>query len=202
MISLVFLVGAGLLWGGLFLYKNFLGTQIGEKSQILEQARSDFAPALIQEIERLDDRIIATEQLLDKHLASSILFEILENTTLRTVSFDSLGLSILPEGVAALTLQGEANSFSSVALQADTFEDESAFINPVFSSFELDESGNVSFSFEAEVDPKALRYSNLLEDFVTSETGGSDTQQVDDSSTSTPTESAPADATGAGAPAS
>jgi len=164
--SLSVLLVVAVLWGGLFFYKIFLDNEIENKANMLESARVQFAPALIQEIERFGHRIDTTETLLGRHLAPSILFSIISERTLKTVQFNELMYKALPDGGVTVSMAGVAHSFSSVALQSDSFEKEKALIDPVFSNLNLDESGNVIFNFTAEVDPSLLSYGNLVEELA------------------------------------
>ena len=150
-------------WGAVFGYNLLLEKTIEEKSILLEQERVAFEPSLIEELLRLDERFTVAESLLQAHLAPSVLFEILSRNTLRTVQFNELTYTWLPDGRVALSMNGTARNFASLALQADAFDLESAIRNPIFSDFGLDEFGNVTFVVESEINPLALSYIDLVE---------------------------------------
>ncbi|MEK7579419.1 MAG: hypothetical protein AAB460_02740 [Patescibacteria group bacterium] len=146
-----------LISGGVFLYERFLETSLTRKKETLEQAKKAFEPELIRELSRLDARLSLAGDLLDAHVAPSGMFDLLEDLTLETVRFTSFGYGI-EEGGVRVTLQGEARSFASVALQSDEFAKNRSVRDPIFSGLTLDERGDVEFTVSALVDPKVLSY--------------------------------------------
>jgi len=159
---LLFLVAAGFS-GGLFLYNGYVQNNIDKKKKELEQARANFAPAQIQELQRLNVRIDTVKELLNRHIATSQLFSILEQNTLKTVQFDDLQFLALPDGNATLAIKGTANSFASLALQSDVLGKVKEIRNPMFSGLNLDQEGNAVFSLDASVDRDALSYRKIAE---------------------------------------
>jgi hypothetical protein len=150
---LVSILGAG----GIFLYGRFLISSIESKKQSLERAKNAFEPELIRELSRLDAKLRVSQELLDKHIAPSGIFDLLEDITLETVRFSDMAYSFEKDGIK-LSLQGEALSFASVALQSDEFGKNRSIREPVFSGLTLDDSGNVEFAVTAFVDPSVLSY--------------------------------------------
>lgn len=142
---------------GVFLYERFLISSIESKKASLEKARAAFEPELIRELSRLDAKLRISQSLLDSHVAPSGILDLLEDLTLQTVRFTNLGYTIGEQGVQ-LSLQGEALSFSSVALQSDEFGKSRSLMNPVFSGLTLDDRGNVKFTVSVLVDPKVISY--------------------------------------------
>ena len=59
-------------------------------------------------------------------------------------------------------MSGKAKSYNSVAYQAKVFSSEPAFKNAVFSNLDLDQSGNVVFEFDAQIDPSLVTYQNNI----------------------------------------
>lgn len=162
---------------GVFLWKQFLETSISEKAATLERARDAFQPRLIQDLERLDRRITAAETLLDQHLAPSALFDLLANTTLTSVQFNSLSLNLAGDNGSPITLEmdGNALDFDSVALQSDVFGSNRFITDPIISG--LDVAGDlVSFNVSAEIGDRFLEYSLQV-------TGDEDTRIVPINST-------------------
>jgi hypothetical protein len=150
---LLSVVGAG----GVFLYERFLIASIENKKESLERAKNAFEPELIRELSRLDLKLRGSQGLLDRHLAPSGIFDLLEDITLETVRFTELSYAAEKEAIR-LTLQGEALSFASVALQSDEFGKHRSLRSPVFSGLTLDDRGNVQFGVTALVDPIVLSY--------------------------------------------
>jgi hypothetical protein len=142
---------------GVFLYERFLITSIKNKEETLERAKSAFEPELIRELSRIDAKFMIGERLLDEHTAPSGLLNLLEDVTLETVRFTTFSYLSDPEGLH-LSMQGEARSFASVALQSDEFGRNRSLRDTAFSGLTLDERGNVQFTVSAIVDPALVSY--------------------------------------------
>lgn len=148
--------------GGLFLYQQYLNQSIERKSANLERARGAFEPTLIREMHRLDVRMKSAQEILDKHMALSAFFELLEETTLKSVQFNNFNYSVDSEGKINIALSGNALSFQSVALQSDAFGNSEFIKEAIFSDLNLDHSGNIIFNFSAVLDPSLLSYSDSM----------------------------------------
>mgnify|MGYP007077386413 CR=1 FL=1 len=146
---------------GVFLYLQFEQASLASKSEQLQRAQEAFEPALIAELTRLDDRMIAAETILGQHIAPSELFRILEDLTLETISLTSLNFQANSGSGMEMNLTGIARSVNSIALQADLFGKHVAITSPIFSNINRDETG-VLFDVAATLNPVALRYSNVF----------------------------------------
>jgi len=166
LIAIVALAAALALAAGVFLYDKFLVANVQKKSEQLERARQAFDPSLIQELVKLDARLQAANDVLAKHLAPSELFNLLEELTLQSVSYDSLNYSVSDEGIAQMKLRGKARSVNGVALQASVFGESNAISNPIFSALDLVSDG-VEFEVSADINPAALRYTTIFSEYST-----------------------------------
>src|SRR5690606_3250741 len=88
-VSLVIFLAAAGSAGSLYLYKQYLLDSIDRKSEELRRARNAFQPSLIRDLARLDSRLIAAQDIMERHIAPSVIFELLEQTTLRSVQYSS-----------------------------------------------------------------------------------------------------------------
>lgn len=158
--SLVFAVTV-LAAVGLFGYGWLLSRQIGSMGQSLSDARSSLEPSVIKSITDLNDRITSTKEILNKHLAISPAFALLEKDTLKTVRYTNYDLNNA-DNTYTLTLKGQARGYDALALQASIFQSEPMLKNPVFSNLDLDNKGNVTFTFQAQIDASALLYKTLV----------------------------------------
>lgn len=165
-LSLLVLLGSISVAGVLFFYTEFLDRSIESKGIELQEARASFAPAKIQELERLSMRINTAQDLLDEHRAPTLLFDLLEELTLKTVQFKNLQYSILPDGRSSISMTGVARSFASVALQSDAFNDEKSIQEPIFSGLNVNENGYALFTFNAFVGGQALSYKKYVEKYI------------------------------------
>ena len=162
LITLIIFIGIVALAVSAFLYQQFLVQDISRKKSSLERARAAFDPNLIQELSRLDDRIEASNSILDNHQTVSSLFDLLESITLKSISFDNFSYKTDETGRVSIVMDGKASSFGSVALQSDEFSDNKFIEEPIFSNLNLDNKGNVVFNFVAFVNPQLVLYKNFI----------------------------------------
>lgn len=160
LLSTVLLVASLALGVGVFLYVQFLQSSLTSKRDQLVRAQEAFEPTLIQELTRLDDRMQAAQEILNKHAAPSLIFTLLEELTLETVSFKNFSYSTQGEA-PEIKLQGLAQSVNSIALQADLLGKHTAISSPIFSNITREIEG-VRFDLTATVIPAAIRYANTL----------------------------------------
>lgn len=150
---LISLLGAG----GVFFYSKYLESSIASKQEQLSLARAAFEPDTIEALSRVDSRIEAAKRILDAHIAPSVLFALLEQTTLRSVRFNSFTYTDSPSGVM-IELEGEARDFNGLALQSDVFGSNRVLRNPVVRNFDLTDTRDVTFSVSAQVDPAFIAF--------------------------------------------
>ncbi len=160
LLSTVMLVASLALGVGVFLYVQFLQSSLSSKREQLVRAQEAFEPTLIQELTRLDDRMQAAQEILNKHAAPSLIFALLEELTLETVSFKNFSYTTLSEA-PEIKMQGLARSVNSIALQADLLGKHTAISSPIFSNITREAEG-VKFDLTATVIPAAIRYANTL----------------------------------------
>lgn len=149
--------------GATFAYTQYLKRSITAKSASLERAQSAYDPGVIEDLVRLDERLSAGKTLLAEHLSPSAIFSFLSIQTLEQVQLNSFSLDIGEDGSGALELTGEAASFSTIALQSDQFGASKVLKDLIFSDLVISpETGRVTFSVSAKVDPSLLLYSKNL----------------------------------------
>jgi len=147
---------------GMFGYKFYLKYSIEQMGTDLENARATLQPEVINELTRLNDRIISSQKLVIQHQILSSLFDFLEVSTPKTVRFNSFQYSKTSQGLELL-IMGEARGYTTLALQADIFNKSQYFKNSIFSDLRLNAKGDVGFSFKANVDPDLLSYQREVE---------------------------------------
>ncbi len=156
-VGILVLVISVALAGGVFAYDIYLNNAVARKEAQLQQQRDAFAPEVIRDMARLSTKISVAENLLTQHIATSEVFNLLQTLTLQTVRFTSFAFSNTEKGIQ-VTMQGEGLSFTSVALQADEFARNANLTGTVFSSFALNNVGNVTFSVITTINPKIISY--------------------------------------------
>lgn len=196
-VGLIVFLGSILAAGGSYLYQLWLEQSIDEKSTALAEARESFDPQLIQELNRVDSRFQTAQKLLNQHVAFSEFFEVLEENTVENVQFESFSYQIESD-TAVISMEGRAQSFNTVSVQADRFERADGIENPMFTDLALDEEGNVTFTFNGRVSSNLISYTNTVsttstatlttefEEEDVTETGTSTQSETQETSTTTP----------------
>jgi hypothetical protein len=158
-IFIISLIAAGVV----FAYKYTLKGKVESQKQDLIKAKQGIDPVFIANATRLNDRIKSVQSLIDKHVAPSQLFTLLENETLKTVRFNSLQYFQDDDGNLGLEISGEAKSYQSIVLQSDRYGFTGKIRDVLFSGLQpIVEENIISFDFEGLVEPAAVLYSNLL----------------------------------------
>ncbi len=160
LIAIVFLVASLVLGAGMFLYERYLQTASASKLDQLDRAQQAFEPSLIQELTRLDDRMKAADAVLSSHIAPTIFFKLLEQLTLKTVSFANLTFQGGDAQNMTVVMDGVAQSVNSIALQADYLSKSGVITNPIFSNIDRRADG-VHFNLRAIVNPATLKYMQM-----------------------------------------
>ena len=146
---------------GVFLYQQYVTTSISGKTAALQRAKAAFEPSLITELTRLNDRMVSGEKVLGSHLAASVIFRLLEASTLQTVAFKSMTFEASSRDKITLKMQGVAKDVNSIALQADLFGKSGIVSSPIFSNITRDTDG-VHFDMFAIINGSALKYVSAL----------------------------------------
>ncbi|OGI68263.1 hypothetical protein A2738_02260 [Candidatus Nomurabacteria bacterium RIFCSPHIGHO2_01_FULL_42_15] len=177
-ISIFVLFTVLLATGGLFFYKGILKKTIVEKEKSLTLAKEDFEPAKILQLQTLEKRLNAANEILTGHIAITPVFQALSAITMKTVRFTKFtyGLEDIKDSKVNIKMAGVAVGYRSIALQSDLFttrDEGKNFIDPVFSNLALDDKGNVLFDLEFSVNPAFVDYKTTLNtDIDTEEEGG------------------------------
>ena len=161
-------IGAGILivtvlaCAGIYALKSYTEQSIAAKRTSLDRQRAAFEPATIEELLRLDKRLTASQGLLKSHIALSLVFDDLEARTGEHVRFKSFKYEPAGQDRYAITMNGNAKSFNSVAIQSDSFGKSSVIKDPIFSNLNLDPNGDVIFDFNAVIDPVRISYATFI----------------------------------------
>lgn len=175
--SLLIFIASLLAGGATFAYTQFLKSSIAFKKDSLAKAQNAYDPGIIEDLIRLDSRIAESKRILGTHVAPSAVFAFLSLQTLEKVQFESFDLAVGSlEGGTTLTLKGEADSFSTIALQSDQFGASKVLKDVVFSDLVIAEGGSITFTVTAKVDDEFLLYSKSLITSPVGEPSGGEVQ--------------------------
>lgn len=162
LLALIIMLGAIALSVGLFLYGQLLESSINRKTDTLTRAEAAFEPELIRELVRLDARLIAAKRILNQHIAPSLIFSVLQESTLQSVQFKTFNLTRVSSDKISIAMKGVADNFNGVALQADIFGKNRIIKEPIFSGLNLDLDGKAVFSVTAFIDLSLISFVNQI----------------------------------------
>ena len=160
--GIIFVVSIGLAVGVYFYEQNVM-QELETKKAALDRSQEAFDPNLIKELSMLDVRISGAESLLEDHLALTPLYAHLEELTLQSVRFIDFSYSRPTGPFVEVFMNGEAESFTAIALQADSFSGSPVVQAPLFTSFSLGTEGLIGFQVRLLVSRDFLNYANTLE---------------------------------------
>lgn len=146
-----------------FLFKDFANDQLMQRQTKLFEARNEYKPEQVVELNRFDTRLkVATKLLLDHRRFHRVFAEI-ENNVLSVIQLKDAEMEYDSNNNIKVTGSGEAANFESLALQSDRFSESEFISNPIFTSFEENEEGLVSFQYSFTVDARLTEPLNALD---------------------------------------
>jgi len=164
-ISVIIFIIATALSIGVFSYKKIVEQGIESKAISLKRAKDAFDPGLIEDLTRLNSRIEMTKELLASHISLSPLLDFLEEFTLKNVQFNQFQVILLDSGQINLRVEGQAIDYATVVAQSDLLGQSRFLKDQLFSDVNLDNSGNISFTLKAKIDPNLVSFKNNVEGF-------------------------------------
>ena len=174
LIAILIFVASVVAAGGVFAYDQILTQSIASKAASLALNQKAYDPDVIDELSRVDTRITQAQTLLQNHVAPSAIFALLAQQTLDQVQFSSYSYDLSADGSAKISMNGIADSFSTVALQSDQFGASKVLKDVVFSGVTVDAAtGKVAFS-----DSSVILYTNALSAAPAAPAAGGDTQSA------------------------
>ncbi|MBI2097580.1 MAG: hypothetical protein HYT46_01435 [Candidatus Vogelbacteria bacterium] len=167
LLSLVVLVVALLFFGGVYVYRATLDSEINRNCPSanpgaiegcgllasIEVRRQSLDQALILKIERLDKLLKRAVAILNNHRTLLPVFRLLEAETLQTVRYSSFS-----QTGPGLTLRGSAKNYEGIALQSIIFSEDRRVADFIFSDLNIDSAGRVSFNLKLDLAPAVLSY--------------------------------------------
>jgi hypothetical protein len=156
-ISLIlFLISLG-LFAGTYLYRQSLQKNVNDDIASLELAKKSLEPNLLDELNRVSFSIKAAKDIINQHNTASQIFKIISDSTLHDVRFLNFNFTATDKN-PVVTMNGEAGSYASIALEAQIFQKNKAVSQASFSNFSLGEGGRVDFTTSITLDPSFLIY--------------------------------------------
>ncbi len=178
---IVSVVGAG----GAYAFEKYLKQQIDSKITSLEKTRKAFEPTTIETYSRLDNRIETAKQLLNSHVAASLIFSYLQDATLKTIDYTSFDYKLNSDGKVDLSIKGEAKGYNSIAYQSQIFTENRILRDFLFTDFSrtvrdaksINTEKPVGFSLTAHVDSDFALYKKTIRPAPSAPTEANTTNQ-------------------------
>lgn len=168
LLAVVIVIATAVSYGGVYLYEKQLIAQKAKTDQLINKARNDIGTDFLTEMKALSNRIEGVKAVINRHIVVTPIFAALEQTTLRSIQYKSFGYSFIndtstSQPTVQVTLTGVAKSYATIALQSDSFTQNTFIKNPVFSSLSVDEKTSaVNFKLVFSVNPAALSYESFI----------------------------------------
>jgi hypothetical protein len=148
--------------GAVFLYNRYLTDGIETMAESLERQKGNLEKDIIEELNMIDKKIEASKTILNEHLTLVPFFELLEKNTLQKVRFEEMTFNPV-DGEWVLDLSGTADSYATIALQSDIFNEDKNMSEVIFSDLGVGSDGGVVFKVSAKIDTRLLSYRKSLE---------------------------------------
>lgn len=171
------------VYGGLYFYYANLETVLDNKTKELEVAKEKADPTgAIEKAKKLQIKINNTKNLLNKHVAPSQVFNLLEEVTLKSVVLDGFTLEKRNKQVESKSVtqaistfnfviktNGIAQSYASLAYQSDILKKEIKENNRIESflitNLSPNEKGEILFTLEMVLYAPFLSYKDTINNF-------------------------------------
>ncbi|HDO23734.1 MAG TPA: hypothetical protein ENG99_00780 [bacterium] len=149
---------SALVLAGAYFYKNTLEKRASSLSESFKRVQSAFDPSLIVKLNDLSKRIDVVKVLLGQHKSPSKIFRFLEEKTLKNVRFSSFSYKFLKDKEPEVSMRGMAKSYSSLALQSESFQDSKNVKNVSVSEISLKDGGMINFNIHLVLEPDFIKY--------------------------------------------
>ncbi len=147
----------------LFVYQQILNSQMSQIESSIASAKEAFQPTTVKQLVDTSNQISLTEKLLNSHVLVSRVFDLLQNLTLKKISYTNFSYSIDQSGNYSITMSGQSQSYNALVQQYNIFEQSGLIQNPAFSDFSLTQDGYISFDFSANIDPSVISYQKSIQ---------------------------------------
>lgn len=148
---------------GVYGYSSYIQSQIQVSQNKLAEARTVFESPDNQKIILISDQLKSIRVLLSNHTVVSPLFEFLEKETLPTVRLTSFTFARGAKGDVQVNIEGDAQSYASLAQQFKIFSDLPYLSSISFTDINLTETGTINMKMKAMINSDVLLYSKKMQ---------------------------------------
>ena len=168
-IATIIVIIAGILFGGSYFYRLTMTKQRDTiTTRIIENTKT-FNSDFLKEVTTLDRRINAANTILSGHVLVSPIFTRLEQLTLKSIQYTKFEFTGRKDGTSSIgvKMSGKATGYAAIASESDVLagvnsQNNTYFLNPIFSNLNLDDKARVSFDLSFSVDPDLVSYRSYI----------------------------------------
>lgn len=148
-----------MLAGGVYFYSGYVSKNVETQKKSIDVSKGRFEPETLQEFKDIDKRLSAAKIVLNQHITTTPIFEILSALTLKNIQYTKFSYKFDETGRSVtVTLSGLTNNYETIALQSDNFSKNKLIQDPVFSNLNLDANGKLAFDLNFNVDPALINF--------------------------------------------
>jgi len=152
-----FLFLGSLGWSGYsYFNRKLIEKNIADAEKLISKNEEDFDPILLENVSKDSDRINVIKSLLETHIDTTKIFDIISNVTLTNVRYSSFSYTHDEPTTIKVNMSGEAESYYAIAKQLDKYAESEDLKNPLMNNFAAGGDGTVGFSFTTEIPLKLL----------------------------------------------
>ncbi len=152
-ISVILFFVTILIAGGVYFWKGYETTNVAALADSIKKIEKTFEPELVTKLQSLDRQLKNGSILVKGHTVTSPIFDLLENTTLKSVKFTKFDIAFDSVKGTQVKMSGEADGYRSIAQQSDVFAASNYLKDAIFSNFFLTPKGRISFDLSFGVKP-------------------------------------------------
>jgi len=162
--TIFFLTLAGA--GALYILDHRAQSLLEEEVAKLRKHQQLFQMDKLDDLARLHDRYQIALELINRHIAPTLIFAPLASRTLPTVQYNSFSYRLENDRVA-LQMEAVAQDYASIALQSEAFVPKvggaTLFFNPLVSNLKEGENGTVSFTLSISMPREAIAFREVAQ---------------------------------------
>lgn len=152
----IFLLAVSLIaWGGTYFYNKTLNKQLDELSQSVQRAELGVSADVMEELKSMVDKIETGKKLLAEHRTILPVFSLIGEATLQSIRYYSFNYEF-SDGGPVILMGGVAKSYSSLALQAKSFDEVAGIDGYEISNINLTSDGDVTFTVSLRLNPSLV----------------------------------------------
>lgn len=143
-IAVLFVAIVGLIYGGVYLYRQNLEKSLDGLTRELSQLEKDLDQNIIEEVVRVDRGLSTARSLLAAHVYSSNLFSLLEEHTLADVYYTSFKYTFEKGGTVKVSGVAKTNGFATLHRQLEEFRSLPVVTDVVLGDIKLVDEANTA----------------------------------------------------------